>query len=183
MSARNEFDPARGWRGAMRVAREEAERLAKVSDEEFEEAMKALPEAAAEPEVAAVRAARERVRSRWVVWAAAACVVAAVVLLALVGRREVVAWWHRGEIAPDRERAPRRQEAPVEDSRAVALRTAAFAACERKEWLECLDKLEDAKAIDPAGDRDPRVEKARGDATEGLRKMDVPDEKAPKGVP
>jgi hypothetical protein len=165
----------------MRLASEEAERLAKMSDDEFEEAMKALPE----PGAASVgSAARGRTRAGWVVWAVAACV-GALLIAALVGRREVVAWWRGGEIAPDREQAPRQQEPPAGNARGKELRVAGFAACERAEWFECVSKLDEAKAIDPAGDADPQVQDARRQATQGIRQQERQEkeekEKDPKG--
>jgi DNA-directed RNA polymerase specialized sigma24 family protein len=43
----------------------------------------------------------------------------------------------------------------------------AFRACMDNKWYECLTGLDDAKDLDPAGDRDPTVAAARRDATAG----------------
>jgi hypothetical protein len=161
MSAGKEPDLARGWRGAMRVADEEAERLAKMSDEEFEAAMNELPETSGARVAALDTKAKRPRRPAWVLWAVAACV-AALALAALLERREIVAFWHKGDIQPDQPRAP--QNAPQDtpkDSPAQQLRAEALRACDEDDVLTCAMKLEEAKALDPAGEEDPRVQEAR----------------------
>ncbi len=41
------------------------------------------------------------------------------------------------------------------------LRSAAYAACDAYRWSECEEKLDQARAVDPGGESDPRVVAAR----------------------
>jgi DNA-directed RNA polymerase specialized sigma24 family protein len=52
--------------------------------------------------------------------------------------------------------------------RAAEIRKEAFAKCLASEWRACLDKLDDAKKLDPAGDSRPEVRQARENAEKGL---------------
>jgi hypothetical protein len=52
---------------------------------------------------------------------------------------------------------------PVE--RAIALRRDALAACGKKQWYDCKDKLDDAWRLDPAGEGTPDVRAARETAS------------------
>jgi DNA-directed RNA polymerase specialized sigma24 family protein len=45
--------------------------------------------------------------------------------------------------------------------RAARLRRRAYDACDARDWAACLERLDDAAAIDPPGDDDPRVRAAR----------------------
>ena len=45
--------------------------------------------------------------------------------------------------------------------RAAQLREEAFAACDAAQWAMCARKLDDAKGVDPEGEGDPRVVRAR----------------------
>jgi hypothetical protein len=62
---------------------------------------------------------------------------------------------------------------------ATLKRDAAFAACEREEWTKCASLLDEAKALDPAGENDARVRVAR----EAIARANPPpprEEDAPK---
>jgi len=50
---------------------------------------------------------------------------------------------------------------PPDTERAAKLREEAFAACDAAQWTECARKLNDAKGVDPDGERDARVVRAR----------------------
>jgi hypothetical protein len=60
---------------------------------------------------------------------------------------------------------------PSADDLVVAadLRRKAAAACEAKQWNECLAKLDDARAVDPGGDDVPAVKLLRDKAAMGSR--------------
>ena len=49
---------------------------------------------------------------------------------------------------------------------AAALRREARAACEAHVWKTCLDKLDEARGLDPDGDQDPDVQRLRQSAAE-----------------
>lgn len=49
-------------------------------------------------------------------------------------------------------------------ARAEELRKEAFEKCLSEQWTECVDKLDRAKKLDPAGDRQPTVQMARENA-------------------
>jgi hypothetical protein len=53
------------------------------------------------------------------------------------------------------------------------IRERALEACDRQQWAECLNGLDEARMLDPAGDRDPRIQVARRVATEGLRSLEL----------
>ncbi len=55
-------------------------------------------------------------------------------------------------------------------SRASELRNEAFDACGRGHWAECEQKLDEAKALEPEGERDPDVQHARRMASEALHR-------------
>jgi hypothetical protein len=50
---------------------------------------------------------------------------------------------------------------PEGRERAAKLRNEAYSACGAQQWKECLGKLDEAKDVDPEGERDPRVIEAR----------------------
>jgi hypothetical protein len=51
---------------------------------------------------------------------------------------------------------------------AAAIRKKAFAACLGQSWVLCQDELDRASALDPAGDRDAKVQAARKRIEEAL---------------
>ena len=176
-----EGDLARGWLAAEKLATDEAERLAAAPDDEFDRAMDALPAPTRVPTVEDLmaRAARRASTSarppapsgpllkapanRRRVRPLAASLIAFVVVVVCVGlaieRDAIVAWWNgdRGHIAPDRGPWPE----PPPDRRAAQLRQQALAACEDRAWDLCRQGLDAARALDPAGEEDPRVTRAR----------------------
>jgi hypothetical protein len=94
--------------------------------------------------------------------AAVAAIVAAVLVLAFALRKKespVV------RPLPPNEQLPR---VPAPEQRAADMRKLAFEKCEARAWQECLDELDAAKQLDPAGDSDPRVRDARKAAQDAL---------------
>jgi hypothetical protein len=47
------------------------------------------------------------------------------------------------------------------EERAAELRAEGIAACENGRWSDCLERLDQAQAMDPAGDEAPEVREAR----------------------
>lgn len=127
---------------------------------------------AAEEQVPAARV-RQRVSRmrRWMKerWTAELAAVAMLTLIALA------AWWIlRGEEKPTTDKGPLAPptiapEPPSPLERARALRADALRACDRGAWRVCLDGLDEARGLDPEGDREPAVGAARAKAEEELR--------------
>jgi len=92
-----------------------------------------------------------RARTRWVVLLAAAAMGLAAVLAV-----PSVTSVSRPDPGPD----------DSVKKEAAKLRHEAFAACDARRSQECREKLDQARALDPAGDRDPEVQ-ARRRALEG----------------
>lgn len=142
---------------------------------------------AAEEKVPAARV-RQRVsrmrrwmKERWLAELAAAAVLAVLALLLwkLFHKDEPIA-------VPSPEPRPKStsevEPPPIE--RARLLREQAFEECDRSQWRPCLDKLDEAKRLDPTGDRDPKVGAARQRASDALLQNDAPQKKeAPPSVP
>ncbi len=131
---------------------------------------------AAEEQVPAARV-RQRVsrmrrwmKERWLaeLAAAAALVIVAFVVWRLLREEERIT-----QPTPDRP-VPSSVPDPRTLDRARALRDVAFQACDRSEWRECLDRLDEAKALDPAGDNDERIGAARARAAEALKDQPAP---------
>jgi hypothetical protein len=170
----SKLDPARGWQFAMKLlAEEELERIDKMSDAELDEAMREQgldPEAPqdVEPLLAKIPAApapvvdlATRRRGRPVVWLAAAAVVAAAAsVFAVLKGPDLLVWW-RGPTLPiaQIDAAP---EPPAALVRAEALRDEAERACSQSLWGACQQRLDDAMALDPGGEGQPRVLRMRG---------------------
>jgi DNA-directed RNA polymerase specialized sigma24 family protein len=57
---------------------------------------------------------------------------------------------------------------PTPEERAAALRANAAHACGAAQWQECLDKLDQARELDPDGDQDPKVQELRARAHAGI---------------
>jgi RNA polymerase sigma factor (sigma-70 family) len=124
---------------------------------------------------------RRHYKARWAAQAAALAALLAVIICAWVASRK-----KQEEIAPrsvpttvptvplpvpePTTVAPE----PTPEERAAELRQDAFRKCEVRAWQECLDGLDAARAIDPAGDTDPRITSARARANEALTPRQAP---------
>ena len=78
--------------------------------------------------------------------------------------------------------APRLVEPPevtVALARGRAARVEALRACDEAQWRRCLEGLDAARALDPAGDASPRVRAARQSARDALER----EEHAPAPSP
>ncbi len=167
--------------GANRDARSTLEWMAREGEGEKLEAI------AEEEKVPAARV-RQRVsrmrrwmKERWLaeLAAAAALAVLALVLWRLFHKDEPVAQPVPEPRPSSTDVAP---EAPID--RARALRDKAYKDCDRAAWQECLDRLDEAKGLDPAGDSDPRVGAARTRANDALRNEGpVKQKDAPPPIP
>jgi len=115
----------------------------------------------------AAKAAKETARSDWPrarsgvreSWAASATVAFAT----LIGVIASVAWDREPPPAPHHERVVTSTE-PTSEQRAESLRLQALRGCELEQWADCLQDLERAAELDPAGDAKPEVQKARQQA-------------------
>jgi RNA polymerase sigma factor (sigma-70 family) len=113
---------------------------------------------------------RKHFRARW---AAQLAAVAALVAIALA---MWAMWKRRGndiavpEPAPSMSTMPAPQITPktAPELRAAQLRKGAFDACDAQSWRPCLDGLDAAAQLDPAGDSDARVQAARKRAEDAL---------------
>lgn len=120
---------------------------------------------------------RRLLRARWAQLAAAGLVALAVYLLT------------RGSNAPvDPPRVAPRLVEPSEFDAAVArgraLRVEALRACDATKWQRCLDGLDAARVLDPAGDASERVRRAREAARDGLaRQPTTPVVTTPRPAP
>jgi hypothetical protein len=170
---------------AEKLVDEEADRLAKMSDEDFEREMGAKAEPSHVPtaeellargaERAAKRAASggpatgakvkavpaQPRRRQWIALLAAAAIGGLVVA--------VVMNPHETQVSHPRlhDDSGGEQE-PTAQERAARMREEAFAACGKRRWEECESRLNLAKKLDPAGDADPRVQAAHEEALAGL---------------
>jgi hypothetical protein len=175
----------------------EAERLAGLSDEEFlaeqkrrgrdpsrtpstEEFLGRVKSLAARQEQATPGGALPQVeakanvralpkpRRRLLVWLIAAAL-AAPIVIGLTRGPEIV-----GHFRDQPDKAAR--------ERAEKLRDDATGICEQGAWASCKDKLDEAARLDPAGESEPRVQKARADiqsaerpAPKGPEKPETPE--------
>jgi len=100
---------------------------------------------------------RRHFRARWAVQAAAIVAAISVVVLAifLLRRREAPV----AHDVPPVPSSAKIQPDPIADGR--ALRRGALDACDRHEWDACVKGLDEAAKLDPAGDADDSVKKAR----------------------
>jgi len=103
---------------------------------------------------------RRTLRRRWL---------AELGLVAGVGLAALLAWqlWTPNKVSTARPAMPTIMPDPGVEH-AQALREAALRACEHQDWSACLQGLDRAKDLDPAGDRSAAVGAARRRATEGL---------------
>ena len=112
---------------------------------------------------------RRHLRAEWrkeVALLAALGIVAMLIYLARRGPRE--------PIAHDHVRPVPSEVAPSPQERARSVREDALAACGERAWAKCLDGLDRAKEIDPAGDTAERVVSARAAANAALNPPPAP---------
>jgi DNA-directed RNA polymerase specialized sigma24 family protein len=135
-----------------------------------------LESIAAEEKVPAARVRKRVSRMRkWMKerWLAELAAVAAIAVLAFVVWR----WLSQPEEVPEA-----KPEKPVPSAtpeleqieRGRALRAEAMKRCDEAAWQPCLDGLDAAKALDPAGDASPEVGSARDQAARGLTPPPAP---------
>ncbi|MBX3185668.1 MAG: hypothetical protein KF819_01580 [Labilithrix sp.] len=70
---------------------------------------------------------------------------------------------------PDHERIT--HDPNVVDPRADGIRRVALGNCASGEWKACVEGLDEARRLDPAGDDQPEVQKARGQAADALKNL------------
>ncbi len=135
--------------------------LEKVKIRAVQQGRAVAPEPAVMPEVlpAPVRRAVPLRRPPRIVWSVAAMFVVAIAVVAVLKRPDPVAT----------------PQTPRET--AERLRTEAIDHCARALWARCRQELDDAARLDPAGDSEPRVQKARGE----IDKSQYPGPISPEG--
>jgi RNA polymerase sigma factor (sigma-70 family) len=132
-----------------------------------------LESIAAEENVPAARV-RQRVSRmrRWMKerWMAELAAVAVLSILAVVAWRFLRKPGEVPEARPEKLEPlpPLAPEVPLELERARSLRAEAVKRCDREEWQGCLDALDEAARLDPAGDTAKNVTEMRGRATREL---------------
>jgi hypothetical protein len=116
-------------------------------------------------------------KSGWakVVWLAPAALAAALILLVMRQPGQPT-----GELAQHVDAGPRVVPSvppwqPREQLAAVTLRTEAYAACDKRQWEDCEEKLNAAWRLDPDGDRDPVVQRAHKVAQAGITEQEARD--------
>jgi len=176
LAAWAEKQAARGGDGERTLewmAREgEGEKLEAIAEEEK------MPAATVRQRVSRLR---RWMKERWVaeLAAAAALTVLAVLLWRLFHKDEPVA-----VPVPEPRPTSTNEVTPSPMERAHLLREKAYKACDEAAWQECLDKLDEAKGLDPEGDRDVKVGAARAKANDALRNKSSPaPTDGPKSVP
>jgi hypothetical protein len=107
-------------------------------------------------------------RLRRGMWLAAAAIVAVAVLVAVPAVVTTIA--KRDVIRPDRVEA----SAETNEMRAAVLRRDAVRACDEERWVRCERELDEAKALDPAGEASAEVKKARRAIQDVLAPPPVP---------
>jgi RNA polymerase sigma factor (sigma-70 family) len=142
-----------------------------------------LESIAAEENVPAARV-RQRVSRmrRWMKerWMAELAAVALLSILAVVAWRFLRRPGEMPEAKPEKLQPlppiapPIAPEVPLEIERARSLRAEAVKRCDREEWQGCLDALDEAARLDPAGDTAKDVAEMRGRATRGLEPPVIP---------
>src|SRR5271166_5048225 len=114
------------------------------------------------------RPATRPTRRAPVVWAAVVAAAASLSGLFAWKGQEVAAWWKH---EPQRQELPR--EPPVPEltlaQQAEKARQEARAACDRRDWTACREKLDRARELDPSGDNTPWIRIERENAYDALR--------------
>jgi DNA-directed RNA polymerase specialized sigma24 family protein len=121
---------------------------------------------------------RRHYKARWAAQAAAlAALLAVIIAIVIVSRRkqEEIAPLPSPSALPTQEPLPvPTAPEPTPEMRAAELRDDALRKCDAEAWQECLDGLDAAKALDPAGDNDSRVGAARARAKAALAPILAP---------
>ena len=168
----NDTDPDKRqtfWWLARRAMGEEIRKIAREADLDYDVVRKRM------------ETLRAELKGKALLWAAAVAVLAIVVGSAWLIFRP------KQQIAHDKEQQPAptlNETAPTAPlpppappappplspaEQAHQLRSFAYRECVADFWRECLAELDQAKQIDPDGEKDPLVKAARKDATEGLK--------------
>jgi RNA polymerase sigma factor (sigma-70 family) len=117
---------------------------------------------------------RRHLKSSW------AREIALLAALGVVITIAIVVWLkHRNQPEPIAE-DPR--NVPI-DPRADEIRKGALEKCAAHEWQRCVDGLDEAKRLDPAGDARPEVKRAREDAAKALSPEPSPTTLPPENAP
>ncbi len=112
--------------------------------------------------------------ARYVAYGLSGVAVFLVVAYAINRRPETVG---RGHIVPDDSvEGPM----PTPRERAARLRALASEACDHARWQDCLDRLDEAQPLDPAGDGDPQIQDLRRVARGALNRPPQTGDKAPR---
>ncbi len=113
-------------------------------------------------------------------WLAAAAL--GVGILVLVIKRDEVVAWFKGDtrIEPDHWVVPRE---PTPQERADKLRDEAEKACAQELWGRCVDRLDEAKHLDPAGETGARVQALRATIVEHTTLKEDSEKKQRPGKP
>ncbi len=104
---------------------------------------------------------RRHLRTRW------AADLAALAAIGIVGIIAVL-WWRHSHEEPIARPDIVQPHEPTPFERAADERKRALASCDALAWRDCLDGLDRAKALDPAGDAAQNVQDARKLATDAL---------------
>jgi DNA-directed RNA polymerase specialized sigma24 family protein len=123
-----------------------------------------------------VRAHRKRtlLRQGWTRYAAYGSGLAVLVLIAYT-------FWDRPEhVAAPHYPGPGPQQHEPASPDAASLRAAASKACADSRWKECLARLDEARALDPAGDGDRSVQTLRDEARGALQPLPAPSGEKPR---
>jgi len=150
--------------------KDDAERILAMSDEELDaelaaggydpQAVRAKGRALGAQIESAARRARLR---RGAAVGAVATAVIAIATAWYLSRRSAPP-----SIVPEPILSPSPSPTPTPSPGPKELRLEAMTACDRKEWQRCVQLLERAQALDPAGDLAPDVKAARDRAARGL---------------
>jgi|HubBroStandDraft_1064217.scaffolds.fasta_scaffold113801_2 hypothetical protein len=138
--------------------------LARVEARATERAAREMASEAREPARVVVLSKRRPIRLTLLLVAA----MFALLLVVMAARDPAVVAFFKhdhppAEIGPDNEWAPLKPPAPPTPAQkeAEALRDEAVTRCDHMQWSLCRFNLDYAKALDPAGEDSPRVQKAR----------------------
>jgi DNA-directed RNA polymerase specialized sigma24 family protein len=113
---------------------------------------------------------RKHYRARW------AAQLAAVAALAVLAIAAYAIW--RGRATPGPQDIAEEKRTPLDQAHEI--RRLALLDCEKEKWAPCIDGLDRAKALDPAGDRAEVVQRAREAAGRALQPKLAPEKAAPE---